>query len=79
MLVRRPKMFYFLMYLSAAIEGLGMIVLGAIVELAYRFLISIGYSNSGLEWLLVTSFSIFGLILIIVDITKMWLNLKKNT
>lgn len=79
MLVRRPKMFYFLMYLSAAIEGLGMIVLGAIVELAYRFLISIGYSNSGLEWLSVTSFSIFGLILIIVDITKMWLKLKKIT
>lgn len=65
------------MYIAASMDGIGIIVLGIVLELLLRLGMYFKYINSGMEWFLFQWCSIVGCILVVFNIITLWFKFRK--
>lgn len=76
MLEKKSKEYYFFIFVSAAMDGIGLVILSVVLEGLVRFGIYTGFLKSGLEWFSLVSLSVIGLITILFKSVRLWSKIR---
>lgn len=74
----RSKQYYLYLFLTASMEGVGVIVLGVVLELLLMLGVLTGFIKEGMEWFIISSLSIIGFSLILIRSIQLWLKLRRH-